>query len=112
MTLSDGDGFYLLRLWRLNNRFTLHDYAYCLAIDRGTFVSRAVIGKWFLATFPFKGSMRKLNKVPINKFTNNNILRWAEFMYCVKQIPPWHLVFGDVKQVLNADKYVVVAFCW
>jgi hypothetical protein len=105
MTLLDGDGFYLLHLQHLNNHFTLHNYAYCLAIDRGTFVSRAVIGKWFLTTFPFKGSMRKLTKVPIDKFTNNNIVRWAELMYCVEQIPPWHLVFGDEKQLKGGELF-------
>ncbi len=45
LTLLDGDGFYLLHLQKLNNRFTLRDYAYRLAADRGTFVSKAVIGK-------------------------------------------------------------------
>ena len=40
LTLTDGDGFYLLHLRKLNNRFTLRDYAYRLAVDRGTFVSR------------------------------------------------------------------------
>jgi hypothetical protein len=105
MTLSNGDSFYLLNLWQLNNRFTLCDYAYCLATDRGTFVSRAVIGKWFLTTFPFKGSMRKLNKVPINKFTDNNILHCAEFMYCVEQIPPWCLVFGDEKPLKGGELF-------
>jgi hypothetical protein len=105
MTLSDGDGFYLLHLWRLNNWFTLRDYAYCLATDRGTFVSRVVIGKWFLPTFPFKGSMRKLNKVPINKYPNNNILHCAELMYCVKQIPPWHIVFGDEKPLKGGELF-------
>jgi hypothetical protein len=105
MTLLDGDGFYLLHLWRLNNWFTLRDYAYRLATDRGTFVSRAVIGKWFLTTFPFKGSMRKLNKVPINKFTNNNILRCAELMYPVEHIPPWRLVFGDEKPLKGGELF-------
>jgi hypothetical protein len=105
MTLSDRDGFYLLHLWRLNNWFTLRNYAYCLATDRGTFVSRAVIDKWFLTTFPFKGSMQKLNKVPIDKFTNDNILHCAEFMYCVEQIPPWHLVFGDEKPLKGGELF-------
>ncbi len=105
MTLLDGDGFYLLHLWRLDNQFTLRDYAYCLAIDRGTFVSRTVIGKWFLTTFPFKGSMRKLNKVPIIKFTDNNILCCAEFMYHVKKIPPWCLVFGDEKPLKGGELF-------
>ncbi len=74
LNLMDRDGFYLLHLRKLNNRFTLWDYLVCLAAGRGTFVSRTVISKWFCTTFPFKGSMQKLNKIPINKFSDNNIL--------------------------------------
>ena len=77
MILSDGDCFYLLHLRNLKNRLILRDYAYRLAVDRGTIVSRSVICKWFRTAFPFKGSMRKLNKVPMDKFTDNNFLRWT-----------------------------------
>ena len=97
LALTDEDGFYLLHLQNLNNRFTLRDYAAHLAANRGTFVSRAVISKWFHTSFPFKGSMKKLNRIPIDKFTDNNILRWAEYVYRVQQVPPWCLVFGDEK---------------
>ena len=105
MTLSDGDCFYLLHLRKLNNRFTLRDYAYRLAVDRGTIVSRSVICKWFRTAFPFKGSMRKLNKVPMDKFTDNNFLRWAEFTWRVKQIPTCHLVFGDEKPLKGDELF-------
>ena len=97
LTLLDGGGFYLFHLWKLNNWFTLRDYAYCLVADRGTFVSKAVIGKWFLTTFPFKGRLKKLNQIPIDKFTDNNILRWVEFIDCLGQIPPWFILFRDEK---------------
>ena len=89
LALTDEDGFYLLHLWKLNNPFTLQDYAIHLAANRGTFVSRAAIGKWSHTTFPFKGSMRKLNRIPNDKFTDNNILCWAEYVYRVQQVPPW-----------------------
>ncbi len=60
-------------------------------------MSRSGICKWFRTAFPFKGSMWKLNKVPMDKFTDNNFLCWAEFMWRVKQIPTCRLVFGDEK---------------
>ena len=60
-------------------------------------MSRAVITKLFHTTLPFKGSKQKLDKVPIDKFTDNKILRRSEFMYHVEQIPLWRLVFGDEK---------------
>ena len=93
IALSDEDGFYLFHLWKLNNQLMLCNYAYHLAIDRGTFVSRAVICKWFRSTFSFKGSMRRLNKVP------------TEFMYCVGQVPLWHLVFGDEKPLKGGELF-------
>ena len=105
LKLSFEDGFYLLHLRKLNNRFTLKDYAARLAADRGTFVSRQVISRWFRTTFPFKGSMRKLNRIPIDKFTDNNLLRWAEYMYRVEQVPQWRLVFGDEKSLKGADLF-------
>jgi hypothetical protein len=67
LTLSFEDGFYLLHLRKLNNRFTLKDYVAHLAADLGTFVSQPVISRWFLTTFPFKGSIWKLNRIPIDK---------------------------------------------
>ena len=60
-------------------------------------MSRVVIGKWFLATFPFKGSMQKLNKVPMDKFTDNNFLCWAECMYRVEHIPPCEYKFLEMR---------------
>ncbi len=71
-------------------------------------MSKAVISKWFLTTFPFKGRMQKLNKVPIDKFTDNNILRWAEFICCIEQIPPWCIVFGDEKSLKGGELFN----CW
>ncbi len=49
--------------------------------------------------------MRKLNKVPIDKFTNYNILRWAEFIYCIEQIPPWCIVFGGEKPLKGGELF-------
>ncbi len=74
LTLTEGDGFHLLHLRKLNNCFTLQEYLVRLAADQGTFVSQTVISKWFRTTFPFKESMWKLNKILIDKFSDNNIL--------------------------------------
>jgi hypothetical protein len=52
--------------------------------------------------------MQKLNKVPIDKFTDNNILCRAEFMYHVEQILPWCLVFGDEKPLKGSELFD----CW
>jgi hypothetical protein len=97
LTLSDDDGLHLLSLRMINNRFTLRDYTYRLAMDRGTVVSCSVVCRWFRTAFPFKGGLRKLNKVPIDKFTNDNTLRRMEYLLRVSQVPAERIVFGDEK---------------
>ena len=57
LTLSVGDCLHLLALRRINNRYTLRDYAYRLFVDRGTVVSKTVISDWFLKAGPFRGSL-------------------------------------------------------
>jgi hypothetical protein len=88
LSLSDDDCLYLLALQRFNNRHTLRDYAYRLAMDKGTIVSKTVISDWFLKALPFRGSLRKLNKVPIDKFTNENVINRMEYLYRISQVHP------------------------
>ena len=63
IVISDEDGMYLLALCQQNNKRTLQDYCIWLIEDRGVFVSPSVICKWFLNSFPFRGSLGKLNQV-------------------------------------------------
>jgi hypothetical protein len=105
LTLSDDDGLYLLSLRRINNRLTLRDYTYHLAMDRGTVVSCSVVCRWFRTAFPFKGGLWKLNKVPIDKFTNDNTLRRMEYLLRVSQVPAERIVFGDEKPMKGGDLY-------
>ena len=103
MTLSWDDGLYLLHLRMINNRFTLRDYVSYLAEERGTFVSCSTVCRWFRTAHHFKGGMRKLNKVPIDKFTDNNTLRRMEYLLRVYQIPTNRFVFGDEKSLKGDD---------
>ena len=97
LLLSDDACLYLLALRRFNNRFTLRDYVLRLAMDKGTIVSKTVVSDWFLKTLPFRGSLRKLNKVPIDKFTNENVINRMEYLYRISLVHPGHMVFGDKK---------------
>jgi len=99
MTLTDDDGLYLLHLRMINNRFTLRDYTHYLAEERGTFVSCSTVCRWFRTAHLFKGGMRKLNKVPIDKYTDNNTLRRMEYLLRAFQVPTNRFVFGDEKPV-------------
>jgi hypothetical protein len=107
LSLSDDDCLYLLALRRFNNRFTLRDYVLRLAMDKGTIVSKTVVSDWFLKTLPFRGSLRKLNKVPIDKFTNKNVINRMEYSYQIILVHPWRMVFGD-KKPLKGGSYLIV----
>ena len=105
LTLSVDDCLHLLALRRMNNRLTLRDYQYRLFVDRGTIVSKTVISDWFLKSGPFRGSLRKLNKVPIDKFTNDNIINRMEYLYRISQVHPWRMVFGDEKPLKGGELF-------
>jgi hypothetical protein len=68
-------------------------------------VSCPVICRWFRTAFPFKGGMRKLNKVPIDKFTNDNTRRRMEYLLRVSQVPAERIVFGDEKPLKGGDLF-------
>ena len=105
MTLSYDDGLYLLFLRSVNNCLKLREYTFRLAMDRGTIVSYSVVSRWFTTAFPFKGGMRKLNKDPIDKFTDNNTLRRMVYLLRASQVPTDRFVFGDEKPLKGGDLF-------
>jgi hypothetical protein len=97
IAISDEDGMYLLALRQQNNKRKLRDYCIRLIEDRGVFVSPSVICKWFHNLFPYRGSLGKLNQVPLDKFSPENILRAMEHWEFIMQVDPYWLKFGDEK---------------
>ena len=73
-SISDEDGMCLLALRMDNNKGTLCEYSIRLIEDRGVFVLPLIICKWFLNSLVFRGSLGKLNQVPLDKFSPENIL--------------------------------------
>lgn len=105
ISISDEDGMFLLALRQQNNKRTLRDYCIRLIEDRGVFVSPSVICKWFLSSFPFRGSLGKLNQVPLDKFSPENILRAMEHWEFIRQVDPFRLKFGDEKPLKGEDLF-------
>jgi hypothetical protein len=54
---------------RENNQLTLGSYSIRLCNATGKYVSRSVICKWFLTKHAFKGALRILDQVPIDKYS-------------------------------------------
>jgi hypothetical protein len=74
-------------------------------VDRGVFVSMTVICKLFNHTFLHKGNLGKLNQVPIDKFTPENVLWTIEHWDFIAQIDPFCLKFGDKKPLKGKDHF-------
>ena len=48
---------------------------------------------------PFKGGLRVVNQVPIDKYKPDNILRLLEFIDKIYRINPYRLKFCDEKHL-------------
>ena len=70
----------------------------------GKTVSTGFITDWFKKRFPFRGSFRKANLIPLDKFKQGNILRFLQYrnkMDILWDHTKWN--FLDEKHILNKD---------
>ncbi len=105
LTISYKDGLLLLALQAKNNQTMLKVYSRSLYLATGKFVSRNTICQWFLTAMPFKGGLRVVNQVPIDKYKPENILRLLEFMDKILRINPYRLKFCDEKHLKGAELF-------
>ena len=80
------------------------DYIRQLEEFYGKLVSTGFISTWFKRRFPFRGSFRKPNLIPLDKFKNGNILRFLEYkktMDLLYDHTMWN--FLDEKHIVNHD---------
>jgi hypothetical protein len=77
------------------------DYVTQLYTFYGALVSTKFILEWFKTRFHFNGSFRKPNLVPINKFRQENVIRFVE-CYLKCQLLYDHSQF-DKKHLVNSD---------
>jgi hypothetical protein len=80
------------------------DYIRQLDQYYGKLVSSNFISMWFKKRFPFRGSFRKPNLIPLDKFKKNNILRFLEYkqkMEILWDHTMWN--FLDEKHIVNHD---------
>jgi hypothetical protein len=105
LTILYKDGLLLLALWAKNNQTTLKAYSRCLYLATGKFVSRNTICQWFLTAMPFKGGLRIVNQVPIDKYKPKNILRLLKFMDKILRINPYRLKICDENHLKRAKLF-------
>lgn len=80
---------------------------YCIQLREitGKDVSESTITNFFLRGFAIKGSLRKPNQVPKDKFKPANIQRYFEYVDFVRRVDPYRLKFGDEKLLKGSEIY-------
>jgi hypothetical protein len=80
------------------------EYVAHLATYYGTVVSTTFISEWFKTRFNHKGSFRKPNRVPLDKFWQENVIRSIEYkLKCQLMFDHSPLCFIDEKHLVNTD---------
>jgi transposase len=82
---------------------SLPDYQQRLLATTGTVVSTTTISDWFLYSNPYRGSIRKANKVPFAKFAAKNIRKFERYEQIVGGIYPWKIKFCDEKSLKGLE---------
>lgn len=96
----------LLGLMFRNPFRTRRNYIIRLSEITGAEVSESTISRFFLrGGFPYKGSMRKPDLIPRDKFKPDNIARYHQYIHWMKQIDPRRLKFGDEKLLKGNEVY-------
>jgi transposase len=84
---------------RLNREYVAH-----LATYYGTVVSTTFISEWFRNRFDNKGSFKKPNLVPLDKFRQENVIRFIEYkLKCQLMFDHSRFCFIDEKHLVNKD---------
>ena len=80
-----------------NSQHTLHDYRQGLYQETGKLVTRLLKAK-----NKIRGSIRKLNQVPIDKLKPNNVLCAMEYDELIDMLPAINIKFADIRNPLNS----------
>ena len=89
--------FLLLFLYLEEPSFTLSQYVHLLAVLTGTL--------WFKNVFLVSGKLCSPNKVPIDKFRPNNIMKAYNYLLILSQIALDRVVYGDKKLLKGSELY-------
>ena len=104
LKLQRDEELFLLALRSQNPQRPNLDYIRQLYDYSGTKVSSTFISQWFQNRFDHSGAFRKPNLVPIDKFRQANILRYAEYRVLMETLNNHHKWnFLDEKHLINKD---------
>jgi hypothetical protein len=102
--LSQEQEVYLLSLRAADASRPLHDYINNLEESYGTRITAAYLSKWFKTRWQFRGTLRKANLIPYDKFKPENMARFVEFRHWLDVLFD-HTKFNflDEKHIVNSD---------
>lgn len=103
--LTDEDQRILLELLDRNPFRTRRNYVHRLWEITGTRVSESTISQFFLKGFPIRGSLRKPDLIPKDKFKPDNVVRYFEYVKFIQGVDPRRIKFGDEKLLKGAEVY-------
>jgi transposase len=102
--LDPVEELFLLALRAENPARSNTDYVAKLFTYYGTLVSASFISLWFKTRFDYKGSFRKPNLVPLDKFKQDNVVRYIEYKLKCKLLSDHsRYCFLDEKHLVNSD---------
>jgi hypothetical protein len=95
---------YLLSLRAEDSSRPLLDYVTRLEAEYATRVSVSFLDKWFKTRFEFRGSLRKPNLIPLDKYKPENVARFVEFRHLLDLLFDHRKYnFLDEKHLVNSD---------
>jgi transposase len=102
--LDPTEELFLLALRSENPARPNQDYCTQLALYYGTSISPSFISDWFKTRFDHKGGFRKPNLVPLDKFRQENVIRFVEYkLKCAILTDKSRFCFVDEKHLVNQD---------
>lgn len=104
-SLTEEDQRILLELLDEDPFRTRRSYCVELQARTGTVISFSTITNFFLRGFPIKGSLRQPDLIPRDKFKQQNIEYYFEFVENIQKIDPRRLKFGDEKLLKGREVY-------
>jgi hypothetical protein len=78
---------FLLSLRAEDGRRPNISYIHELFIAYGRVVSSSFISLWFNKRFGYSGTMKKPNSVPLDKFKNENLIKYHEYIQKMERLP-------------------------
>ena len=97
--------FVVFRLYLKEPSTNLDSYRESLYRYTGISVSNASIERFFIDTFPFRGTFCKPNLVPYDKFKPENEARLVEYISFIVQQRPARIKFGDEKSLKGQELF-------